>query len=116
MGRKMGRTSASRSRDFMRKLGWEAECVEHRRGNFIRVDLFGFADVMAYKEGDGILLIQAYRKDTKKLHDHMDKSHPKIREFIAAGGRFEHHIWTHSVKGGKNRWTVERSPIFAEFN
>jgi hypothetical protein len=104
-------TTAARSRDYMRKLGYIAECVEHRRGNFIRIDLFQFADVMAFKANEGIILIQAYRKDTAALHNHMDENHPMIKTFLEAGGFVEHHIWSYTKKGERKKWTVERKLI-----
>lgn len=106
-------TTAARSRDYMRKLGYIAECVEHRRGQFIRVDLFGFADVLAYGKdkilGSKIILIQAYHKKEKKGHAHLNsKDNNKIAAWLDAGGEFEHHLWSFKTKKGRKFWDVER--------
>lgn len=104
-------TTAARSRDFMRKLGFTAECVEHRRGSFVRVDLFGFGDALAYKKGVGIILIQAYHKKEEKNHAHLLGDNKKIREWINSGGIFEHHLWGFRSCKGRKFWSVERRVI-----
>lgn len=100
-------TTAARSRDFMRKRGYTAEVVEHRRGQFIRIDMFGIADVMAFND-DTITLVQAYRADKEGIdkHAHMDREHPIIKRWMQAGGMFEHHQWTFKTKNGKKYWEV----------
>ena len=99
-------TTASRSRDHMRSRGYEAECVEHRRGNR-RFDLFGFADVIAYSEKSGIILIQAYHKKDTKIHENMTpKRNKKIQKWISAGGVFQHHIWSFRQKNKRKFWKV----------
>ena len=108
-------TTAARSRDYMRELGYIAECVEHRRGQFIRVDLFGIGDVLAYKKdkiiGPEIIMIQAYHKKEKKGHAHLNSKHEKISGWLDAGGRFEHHLWGFKTKKGRKFWSVERIRI-----
>ena len=110
-------TTAARSRDYMRKLGFIAECVEHRRGSFIRVDLFGFADVLAYKgatvDSDGkIILIQAYHRKEEKNHAHFDKEHQKkIWQWLEAGGKFEHHLWSFKSNNSRKYWSLERRDV-----
>lgn len=116
----------------MRKLGYTSECVEHRRGSFVRVDLFGIADVLSFKpavrvtqkmlNGDvvefntdqgEIILVQAYHatKDNIEKHKHLDATHHIVGGWLKAGGQFEHHLWTYSTKNGRKYWKVERREI-----
>ena len=83
-------TTARLSRDYMRKCGFTAETVEKRSGIF-RNDLFGVADVIAFKPNTGIVLIQAYRKAAKKEHEHLNSEHPIIKLWLLSGGRSEEH-------------------------
>lgn len=110
-----GITTAARSRDAMRKLGYDAEVVEHRRGRFIRVDLFGYADVIAYN-GQEIILIQAYHKKEEKKHKHLDITDPKIMKWLLSGGKFEHHLWYFNQKKGIKYWGFRRKPIDSHLN
>lgn len=112
----MAKTTAARSRNYMRRLGYTAEVVEHRIGSFMRVDLFGVADVLAYKPGEGIILIQAYRdsKSTKRRHSHMNSEYKHIKLWLQSGGRFQHHVWKKTTKHGIPRWKVEVKEITAK--
>ena len=85
-------TTAARSRDLMRHLGYLSEVVEHRQGRFLRKDLFDLGDTLAIKPG-AIILIQAYRSGATKQHAHLNGSHPTVRAWLRAGGRFQHHRW-----------------------
>jgi hypothetical protein len=102
-------TTASRSRDYMRGLGWLCENVEKRNGIF-RNDLFGFADVICYHKDKGILLVQAYKKGRDKEHASLVPEKNKFIEvWLLAGGLFEHQVWSHMKKGGKRKfWSVFR--------
>jgi hypothetical protein len=114
MSKKHPLTTAARSRDFLREAGFMAEVAEHRRGSFIREDLFGFADVMAYCQDGGILLVQAYGFDARNMEKHKDLvpgENEKIRGFLLAGGRFHHHIWHKHVHGGQTMWDLDVKEI-----
>lgn len=100
-------TTAARSRDFLRKLNYIAEVCEHRRTSFIRVDLFGVADVIAVGHGE-IILVQAYHKSAAKDHLHINAKHPFIKKWIECGGKFELHEWHYTTKKGRKKWAVER--------
>ena len=102
-------TTAYRSVLAMRKLGFYSETVEHRLGRFIRKDLFGFADGIAFKEGIGIILFQAYHKKETENHKHLNPNENKtISEWVKSGGIFEHHVWSFKIKNGRKYWTMER--------
>ena len=107
----------------MRKLGYTAEVVEHRRGSFIRVDLFGFADVFAFRMAtrvNGILcpaeiiLIQAYHATKDNILKHA-MLHPStndmVSKWITSGGKFEHHYWTFRSRNKRKYWEVERKGV-----
>ena len=100
-------TTASRSRDYLRKQNWTAECVEKKVFN-IRRDLFGFADVIAFSQGRGILLVQAYVKGKEKAHEELTPTRNiVILNWIKSGGLFQHHIWSKVGKRGKRKhWEV----------
>lgn len=117
MRNKMGITTAARSRDFMRKQGFTAECVEHRMGRFIRKDLFNFGDVLVYKPTEGIIIIQAHNEtnSSKKEDERHNKFNPRenvrIRDWLLSGGKFELHLWRYRTKKGRKFWSVERRVI-----
>ena len=100
-------TTAARSKDYKRKLGFRAEVVEHRRGRF-RHDLFDFGDVMAFGNRK-IIIIQAYLKSAMKLHQHLTpEGNSFVEEWVNNGGIFEHHIWSYTAKKGRKKWDVKR--------
>ena len=104
-------TSAYRSKLYMEKEGWISEVVEHRQGCFHRTDLFGFGDVIAFSRDVGILLIQAYYKGAAKQHIKLwPKTNKLIREWVKAGGLFEHQVWYREKKSvdGRKPWKVKR--------
>jgi ribosomal protein S16 len=107
-------TTAARSRDFMRKQGYIAECTEHRRGKFIRVDLFGYADVLAYN-GKEIVAVQAYHKKEEHKHASLTANDPRIEKWLQSGGRMEHHLWQFTTKHKRKHWTVTRRLILLNF-
>lgn len=104
-------TTAARSREYLRKAGYIAECVEHRLGSFIRKDLFGFADVLAYRP-DGIVLVQAYHKKEEIHHRHLlPDRNPSAKLWLESGGRYEHHLWHFKTKNKRKYWELERRNI-----
>ncbi len=106
-------TTAARSVEAMRLAGFRAECVEHMRGSFIRVDLFKFADVIAYKPGEGIILIQSYHKKEEAGHMGLNPiSNPAIWDWMKSGGRFQHHQWSFKTRHKRKFWTVETREMY----
>ena len=96
-------TTASRSADRWRKLGYMAQVVESYRGP-MRYDLFGIGDTLAMDPKTGEkFLIQAYA-DTKaniEKHSHMTMEHPAVKAWCAEGKSvFMHEAW----KKIKGRW------------
>src|SRR3990167_4563686 len=97
-------TTAYRSVIEMRRDGFFSETVEHRLGQFVRKDLFGIGDTIACKQGEGIILIQAYLKKDKAVHDHMNSEHPMVKMWLESGGRFWHHIFDIKTKNKRKRY------------
>ena len=106
-------TTAARTRDLLRRLGWRAEVVEHRRGRFLRVDLFGFADVEAFRpHPPGILLVQAYQRGKERQHVALTpQANKAIRDWVLSGGMFWHVVWyPPAPRRGRRTWEAEIVP------
>ncbi len=97
--------TAYRSVLHMRKQGWWAQTTEGRRGGR-RFDHFGVADLEAFRPGHGILWIQSYDYYARKVHDHLNAEHPIIKDWLASGGQFCHHVW-HRPRKKIPKWTLE---------
>ena len=70
--------------------------------------MFGCIDIVAIKQGTGIVGIQA--TTTSHIQERIDKAlkEPKIKEWLACGGLFW--VWGWSKKGAKGKrklWMVE---------
>lgn len=110
-------TTAAKSRDYLRKQGWTAEVVEHRQGKF-RMDLFGIADVLAFKPGTGILFVQAYQSGREKEHAWIDRSNYVVEGLRDCDALVHHHIWKQvrplkrdGTKSKRKVWQVQVRPI-----
>lgn len=94
-----------RSKDLLAKDGWLVAVVErwnpHAR---IRQDLFGFADLLAMKEGTKPLLIQT--TSGSNFSARLSKIIDEERALLAlkSGFDIEVHGWR-KLKSNKNRWT-----------
>lgn len=99
-------TTAYRSCLYERKLNHTAEVVEHRRGSFVRHDLFGVFDVLAIK-GGRVVGIQAFADSKQNREDHTAVFAERgnfLAEWKRAGCGVEWHHWK---KHSNGRWTVE---------
>ena len=107
----------ARSLDRLRKMGYRAQVVEHwnpfaKR----RVDLFGFIDVLAIREGE-ILGVQATTMDNRSKRVEKIRTHESVPAWLSAGGLLEVWAWRRlKVKrGGKAfRWELERLAILPD--
>jgi hypothetical protein len=101
-----------RTMALLRELGFSARIVEHwnpfaRR----RQDLWG-ADIIAMREGVGILLIQTTTGDNHAARREKLAGIPEAWEWMRSGGRFE--IWSWSKTGGRGKrklWTLRREEL-----
>lgn len=116
----MASIPTQRTMKELKSMGFTSAIVEHfnpwvRR----RQDLFGFADILAVREGVGVLLIQT----TSESGNHAARrtkiiAEPRAAACLAAGARIE--IWSWSkrckdgVRGARKLWTLRREEVTAE--
>jgi hypothetical protein len=89
------------------------EVVEHRRGSFVRHDLFDVGDVLCIG-AERVTMIQSYlnTKANRMKHAHINPDHPAVRAWLQTGNRFVHHLW--SKRGGRwgvAEWDVRRADL-----
>jgi hypothetical protein len=105
-------TPAARSLQLLRREGYLAAVVERwlapaRR----RVDLFGFADLLAFHARDRMfLLVQTTTLTNMAARLTKARARPELGAWLQAGGRFEVHGWY--KRGGK--WAAKRIAVNAE--
>lgn len=100
-----GRVSSptSRSLDHLRKQGYLAQVVEKWIPQVKRrVDLFGFGDVIAIREGE-VLLVQATSGDNVASRVTKIAEHENVGPVRKAGIRIVVHGWRKNAKG---RWQL----------
>ena len=99
-----------------RSLGFTSRVVERfcpfsKR----RVDLFEIGDVLAVCEGVGVLLVQATSGTNHAARRTKALAEPRLREWLASGGRFEIVSWTKAGARGKRKtWQMRREEIVLE--
>jgi hypothetical protein len=105
----------SRALRDLRQLGFIADKVEQRLPKcFITRDLFGCIDIVAVREGVGILGVQATSNNGGNHSARRIKAiaEPRLRNWLLAGGRFE--IWSYAKQGARGErkiWTLRRDPV-----
>lgn len=110
-------TPTQRTLKRLREAGWEAAVVEkwnpHAR---IRQDLFGFADVLAFKPGQTPILCQVTTTGTAARIRKI-KEEPRALSALKSGFRIEVHGWrkVKVKRGGKAmRWEPRIIPVTQE--
>lgn len=103
----------ARSLVELRRLGYLAAILE-RWNPFakIRQDLFGFADLLAVKEGESIPAIQTATGANASARIHKIAASEPARTWLRCGHGLE--IWAWSVKGARGErktWSLDRRPI-----
>jgi hypothetical protein len=77
--------------------------VEHANPwGAVTVDLWGFADWLAVKPGE-ILLVQTCRASDASTRERKARSKPELLAWLAAGGRYQIHGWR-QPDGPGTRW------------
>ena len=104
---------AARTLEALRAMGYTAEVVERFiPGARIRVDLGGFADVLAWHPIEGILAVQSTSGDHVAHRLAKAKAEPRLAAWLEAGGRFAVHGWRLAgARGTPKRWTCRIEPI-----
>jgi hypothetical protein len=99
-------TPTARTLRRLRRAGWTAAVVE-RWNPFggVRQDLFGFADVLAVREGEPPLLIQTTSASNLAARVAKALARPELRTWLATGSRFEAWGWgKRGAKGARKLW------------
>jgi hypothetical protein len=104
-----------RTLERLRKLGFTA-CVVEKFNSFTkrRIDAFGFGDILAAREGVGVLMIQATSGDGGNHANRRAKiaQEPRAVQWLLAGGRIE--VWSWAKRGGRGepkRWELRRDEV-----
>lgn len=100
-----------RSLKHLREAGWHPEIVEHFN-NFTkrRKDLFGFADLLAIKEGEIPLLVQVTSGSATSARIKKILNEPRAELALRAGFRIEVHGWR-KLKSNRGRWTIKMAEV-----
>ena len=100
----------------LRSLGFVAQTVERWNPHAkVRQDLFGCIDIVAVREGCGILGVQACAGASHAARRAKSLAEPRLRAWLAAGGRFE--VFSYARRGGRGerkRWQLRREEITAD--
>jgi hypothetical protein len=99
----------------LRQLGFTAGVVEkfnvHAR---VRQDLFGCIDIVAMMPGVGIVGVQACAGPSHAARRAKSLREPRLRTWLASGGRFEIASWSKRGERGKRKtWTWRREELTA---
>jgi hypothetical protein len=108
-----GKSPTARCLEDLRKLGYVAEKVEQRLPNtFITRDYINVGDILAFRPGSGILLVQVTSGSNHAARRKKAMDEPLLRQWLEAGGRFE--VWSYDLQGAKNQrklWTQRREEL-----
>jgi hypothetical protein len=106
-------TPSARSRQLLIREGHVVETVERWiPGRHVRLDAFGVGDLLACREGDsGPLLVQVTTKDHQANRMTKARAEPRLKVWLASGGRFEVHGWGRIVRGKRRLWDVTRRAV-----
>jgi hypothetical protein len=106
-------TPTQRSLKLLRREGYTVAIAE-RWNPFARrrVDLFGFIDLIAVHDEQGIVGVQTTSAHNLTARISKIRSEPQATAWLRAGGRIEVHGWRRSKPGSRRReWVVERRTI-----
>ena len=84
------RTPSALTLDFLAKGGWSCWNVEKRLpipGKYVTQDCYHFADILAYKPGRGIALVQTTSTANHAARKRKILDNPHARGWCMAGGR-----------------------------
>jgi hypothetical protein len=99
--RKASTSPTKRGLADLRKMGFLCHVTERWNAfAHIRQDMFGVIDIVAVREGVGILGVQV----TSDAH-HSERrlksiAEPRLRTWLLSGGRFE--VWSYGLKGARD--------------
>lgn len=77
-----------------------------------RIDLFGCIDLIACREGSGIVGIQACARNSHAARREKAMAEPRLLQWLKSGGRFEVWSWKKTgARGERKCWRVLREEI-----
>ena len=102
-----------RSLKFLRDSGWTVAIVEKwNQWAKIRQDLFGFADLVSIKAGEGIVAVQVTTKSNMSARVKKILSEPRALVWVQAGGKIEVHGWAKQGERGKRKkWELTKTEV-----
>lgn len=101
-------TPTARTLKELERRGYTAAVVEKwNPWARVRQDLFGFADVIGFKAGEPVLLVQTTTRTNASARRKKIRDNPTASAWLAAGHRIEVHGW---FKDGR-RWAVAVTDI-----
>ena len=102
-----------RTMKWLKDTGFTAQIVEKRVPfRNTTIDLFGCIDVLAVRDGVGILGIQATSGTHHAARRAKAVAEPRLKEWLRCGGRFEIFSWSKRGERGKRKlWTLRREEI-----
>lgn len=97
-----------RSLKVLRERGFTCGIVEKWNSHvMVRQDLFGFADIIAMKPGDGIWAVQVTTSSNVAAHRAKIYGEPRHQVWLKSGGQIWLHGWSKKGARGKRKlWTL----------
>jgi hypothetical protein len=106
-----------RSKDYLEKAGYTVAIVErwnHFSGT--RQDLWGFADIIAFRIGMPVMLVQTTTGSNVAARRKKILANPIARRWVEAGHEVVLHGWALRGERGKRKlWTVDEWLILDQF-
>lgn len=109
----MSMTPTQRSLALLRSEGWTVAVVEKWNSHIrIRQDLFGFADLLGFRHGWPVWLIQTTSGSNAAARRTKIQENPHAQEWLRCGHGIELHSWAKRGERGKRKlWTCKRETI-----
>ena len=109
-------TPTQRSLACLRQAGYHVAVVEHWNAHArIRQDLFGFADLLAFRFGMPVLLIQTTTAANVSARRKKILGNGIARDWVLAGNELILHGWgLKGSKGERKRWRCDPEWITAD--
>lgn len=102
-------SNISRAMAICRENGWRSGIVERRATATMKLDLFGFADILVVGRSKP-LLIQACATSARYPHLRtIAKCAPAVADCLASGIDIQLWTWAKRIRNGRLKWT--RGPI-----
>jgi hypothetical protein len=109
-------TPTARALKDLKEMGYLAAVVERwNQYARIRQDLFGCIDLIALREGVGVLFVQACAGASHAARVAKVRAEPRLPAILASGARVE--VWSYAKQGahGKRKtWTLRREEVFSQ--